>query len=451
MVKVQKCSKKEEDIDYVLSLLEVEKLAHQTNFYQRSPQKITASSLVKGFWQMQQLGLNSLNKWAVQVGSIIGSGVNKQSVDNRLSQAFVDLCQSLVKKALNARLHKDWLSTQKQELNDVLSQFNRILIQDSTLQKLPACLYEHFGGTTAKTAFMRIQSLFDFTGECWLDFSVDTYAENDQSRADWGRNNFAKKDLLIRDLGYFSLAELGEIIDNQYIISSSMFGVHLFESSGMQINLLELLKQKKELDIDVLVGKQKQLPLRLVVKKLSDKERKKKVQKAKKKRKEQNKKDYSKEYYELLGYEIYLTNLDRSLDIEVIGKLYGLRWYIEILFKAWKSHFNFKVAFDKKMTYNRALISIYLILVNNVYINNYVYWYINQKVKEQSNKQISILQFMSTVNGLFTRIINIKSLSELDKLVSIFIKNAVYENRTKRKNVKEKYNNIIEIMMNDTS
>lgn len=429
------------DMDYMLSLLEVEETANQTGFYQRSPQKITASSFIKGFLQMQQKGKNTLRNWAVQVGSIIEDSVRKQSIDNRLQESGVKMSKELLKKALNTRLDSNWLCERKKDLEQVICLFNNIIIQDSTLQKLPSNLHEKFGGNMDTCSQTRIQALFNFSTESWLDFSVDTYSQNDQSQAKWGFDKFEKNDLIIRDLGYFVLDALEQLCENQYIITSYKPGVSLFTASGIPIDLLKLLKSKKEIDMPVLVGKLKKIPLRLVARKLSKKQKNKRIQEAKNKKKSTGRKKYSKEYFDLLGYELFLTNIEKDdLDIELISKLYGLRWYIEILFKSWKSYFNFKSIFEKnQMTYHRTLISLYLVLIGFVLIKNNIYPYIKQKVNQRYEKQISILKFMDVVNDLFFQIINIKALSDLDKWIPIFANNTFYEKRTNRKNMKEKY------------
>lgn len=280
MAKLQ-TSSENTDFDYVLSLLDVENLAFDTGFYQRSPQKITASSFMKGFWQMQQKGKNSLRNWGVQVGSIIQDSVRKQSIDNRLSESGVKLCKMVLKKALNTGVNQDWLSSKKQELGTVLSLFNRVVLEDSTLQKLPPNLHQHFGGNTSTGAQMRIQALFDFSSESWLDFSIDSYSKNDQSQAKWGFDKLEKRDLVIRDLGYFVLDALEELIENQYVITSYKPGVYLYDQEDKQLNLLELLKDKQQVNMPVLVGQKKKIPMRLVVRKLSNKQKKNELRKLK--------------------------------------------------------------------------------------------------------------------------------------------------------------------------
>ncbi len=115
--------------------------------------------------------------------------------------------------------------------------------------------------------------------------------------------------------------------------------------------------------MDVLVGSKKKLPMRLVAKKMNPEIGKKRIEEARKDR--HSKSNHSAQYYKLLAYEIYLTNVKADmLDTNKIAKLYGLRWHIEILFKSWKSFDNFKTVLkERRMKVERLKFSVYAILI----------------------------------------------------------------------------------------
>lgn len=96
--------------------------------------------------------------------------------------------------------------------------FNRIFIRDSTTQKLPSHLHKIFPGSHSKsnpTAMLRIQALFNFTEEKWEDFQIGAYTDNDQSAADSIADMLQKKDLILQDLGYFTLDWLEQVVEEQ--------------------------------------------------------------------------------------------------------------------------------------------------------------------------------------------------------------------------------------------
>jgi len=49
----------------------------------------------------------------------------------------------------------------------------------------------------------------------------------------------------------------------------------------------------------------------------------------------------SKAVLELMGWTIFITNLREEVSFEVLLEIYGLRWRIEVIFKAWKSNMSF--------------------------------------------------------------------------------------------------------------
>ena len=58
--------------------------------------------------------------------------------------------------------------------------------------------------------------------------------------------------------------------------------------------------------------------------------------------------NHNKEYYELLGYSLYITNeLITNYSSKKVTQIYGLRWRIENIFKCWKSQFHLQKIIDR--------------------------------------------------------------------------------------------------------
>lgn len=445
MVKIVKAPKRDfsaDEVSHAMEKLELEQRAWECRYYKRSPQKLTISSIVEGFWMMQKHGVNTLRNWAVFSGLQISSTVTKQAIDNRLNGSLLKVLEQTLLHSLSLKLDTKWLSKKKQELNGLLGHFNRIILQDSTVQQVPTQLYEIVSGnktSSGNRALVRIQSVFNFTDERWENFSIDTYSQNDKVQSTFGLEKFQKRDLILRDLGYFVIDTVAQMIEEQYIISPYNPGVCLYDFQKNQIDLLALLKEKRTLDIEVLVTRKSNLPMRLVARKLTKEHKQKKIKSAKSQAHAKCK--YTDRYFELLGYEIYLTNIPANiLTVKDIAKMYGLRWYIEILFKSWKSYFNFRTMFQqKKMDFQRTKITIYLLLIQFVYLTNYVYQYIKQQLDEQKYEFISSLKFMDLSKCLLVQILSINNLPELDNLIPQFALHAVYEKRKKRKNMNQKH------------
>lgn len=445
MVKIAKAIEKQSDVTTELLFakeLEIESAAWESEFYKKSPRKITATTLVYSFWQIQRLGKNTLGDWATKLGEHLDLTVTEQSVNERFTQRAVDMAKLTLQKALNLKINKTKLARDKKEVESLMQLFNRVVLRDSTNQKLPAHLHEDFPGSYSHgepTALMRIQAAFDFSNEQWLDFQIGSNKDNDQKAADCIFDLLEDNDLILQDLGYFTLSWLEQVIENQFIITQWKPNCHLLDLLGDKIDLLTLLKGKKQVDMQVLVGSKNRIPMRLVARKLPKSKAKKRIREAKKNR--HSKANHSKEYFELLRYEIYLTNISEDmLSPKEIAKLYGLRWYIEILFKSWKSYANFKKMFDKKkMHFFRTLFTVYILLIEFVWFTTVIYKEVKDKIKKMTNHHLSILKFMGTINNMLTGILNITAIRQLEPYIKQFALHATHKPHTKRDNMINKY------------
>jgi hypothetical protein len=89
-------------------------------------------------------------------------------------------------------------------------------------------------------------------------------------------------------------------------------------------------------DIRILCGNQERLQVRLIAIKLDEKQTAERIRKAKNDR--DKRLNHSSEYYFLLGYVIFITNVDQDIwQGGQAAQAYRCRWNIEILFKSWKS------------------------------------------------------------------------------------------------------------------
>lgn len=424
--------------------LKLEHFGWESEFYKREPEKISVTGLFMGFWKMADRKENSLRCWALHTGQETGKAVSKQGLDNRLSWPAIGLVKMVLKHALQLKLH-EYFEQEKKDKNkqQLYAKFNHILIQDSTVQKLPPELWEIFKSSYSngkKAASLRVQAIYNFTTETWVDFDIGSYTNNDQSKAMMITEVAQKDDLILRDLGYFTLESLAHLIENQWVVTKWAKTTHLFNPQANQrLNLLDLFKNKIEIDQTVEVGSKKRLPMRLVAHKLPKPMADKRIEEAKNDRHSQA--NHSDEYYKLLNWEIYLTNVEADmLTAKEIAQIYGLRWYIEILFKAWKSYANFKTILSKeKMTYPRTVISIYLMLIRFVYNMLDIYHYVKEKLSLITERFISIFKFASICRNLSDKILDIFSLKELSPLILQFYKHGIYEKRLKRTNMIEKH------------
>lgn len=276
----------------------------------------------------------SYQDWAVCLSEVIKSTVSKQAVFSRLNEKFVLTLKSLVKDVISTRVDKNIKV-------GIFKSFRSVWIQDSTTIHLPDAASILFKGNKSRGKQKSVAKLNVvinlLTGSIpvmdWYNFT-----DNEQKLASQKLPIVKKGDLLIRDLGYFVLSSFEDLSEEGiFFLSRLHYGVKLYNPKTQQpINLTTLLGSKKSVDIEVLCGKNKRLQVRLVALKLSDQQANDRIRKAKHNR--DKRLNHSKEYYKLLQYAIFITNVKRDTwNTTQVAQAYKSRWNIEILFKSWKS------------------------------------------------------------------------------------------------------------------
>jgi hypothetical protein len=147
--------------------------------------------------------------------------------------------------------------------------------------------------------------------------------------------------LRIADLGYFDTEVFQGIQDrNGFWISRLAFGTEIATPEGEPIARIEDLFEpsKRVVDRAVLVGKQAQLPCRIVIwrvpQEVADRRRQKLIATAR----DKGNRPPSRARLAWCDWMIFVTNVPSDrLSPEEIGVLYRARWQIELMFKRWKS------------------------------------------------------------------------------------------------------------------
>ena len=153
--------------------------------------------------------------------------------------------------------------------------------------------------------------------------------------------------------------------------------------------------------------------------------------------------NHSKEYYELLGYAIFITNILQSkCSLKEIQKLYGLRWQIEIIFKSWKSCFSFEKLIPTKCKNTDRIYSminlllLYILLFHVVWFNAY-----RSKLKNQEEHLIlSLLKMAKFFMQHFSLILFIGSYKKIIKQIK---SQCCYDSRNDRKNTMQIYGKLV--------
>ena len=275
---------------------------------------------------------------AVFAGVFGGMRVSRQALKKRFRAPLVKFLHAVLGEVMRA---------QAGDASKLLPEgraVQRILVADSSTIKLHPSLKEHFPGSSNQCgsgAALKIQATLDLLSGSFVAFLLCGFTRNDQAAAGDILALIKVGDLILRDLGYLTLESLRGIADAGAFFVSRYSKMHLFTPEGTALSLKEVLLRHRcqtpgtAVDIPVLLGKEGHLPVRLVAIKLDDKtasERRRKARADRDKRLQ-----HSSEFYALLGWSIFITNLPlEGYSAAKIYKLYTLRWRVEILFKSFK-------------------------------------------------------------------------------------------------------------------
>lgn len=321
-----------------LAALNLDVLARHTGRVRRRPKKVQPLSFLQTCCLLATQRNVSLAGWACLWGMLTTSTLSKQAVAKRCSAGAVDFLRRVLQTVL-AGLWRPPASVPQ-----ALRSFRRVLIQDSTTLALAPKLAARFPGSRNQwqrgMASLKIQTVYDLLSETFVHFALTPFTTNDQKVSPMILELAGPGDLVIRDLGYavgsvFQRAQAQGI----YFLSRLRYGTTLFDPlTGQPWDLLRWLRAEGRCDTRVWLGTREKMPVRLVAVPVPA------TVAAERRRKARANRDRrrcpSPEYLELLGWDIFITNVSAEVwPAATIAAIYGVRWRIEIWFKAWKSHF----------------------------------------------------------------------------------------------------------------
>lgn len=284
----------------------------------------------------------------------ISASALAQRVNTEGAKKFMERCFG--------RVLKDTIQSEYRTSQDLpmLSQFQRVLIEDSTKAQLHEKLSPHFKGCggVASKAEIKINFIFDYLSEQFLDLHFVSGATPDQALSDRIFSVLKEGDLLIRDLGYYALARIKEI-ESALAFYISRFKVNelVFESADAKdpIDLCRLIKKhikEGKFDFAVYLGKARHLT-RMLGCELDEQIINKRFREAHKGARRRGT-QVSKKKLSLLRYALFITNLSaEAFDLEIVMSVYRARWRIELIFKQWKSCLNIHIfkGYNKERLY----------------------------------------------------------------------------------------------------
>jgi hypothetical protein len=267
-----------------ISKEDISKLALDTELIIRQ-RKLTSIDLLYSICNESIYGTASYNDVAAKIESECKVCVSKQAVWKKITDKSYEFFKKILAQAIIEKIRNKKISSSR-----VFCKFNRILVQDSTIIKLPERLFELFSGVSNQSTSVcnaRIQGTYDILNERFIDFSIDSYSKTDLESAP--ELNIQKHDLTLRDRGYLIIDEIQRHIDlNAHCIYRYKIGMLLLDPiTEKPIDLLKEFEKKSLIDMEVKLNNKNKTKVRIVAIPINDpnivNQRKRKAKQEKKK------------------------------------------------------------------------------------------------------------------------------------------------------------------------
>lgn len=317
--------------------------AFASGWARRKWRKVGPTEIVLAFMAVMLSSGASYSRLSRAVGIANTKLVSRQAIQKRMNKAFCNYLNRLVSKALLNGMSTPAASGRN--AGGLFSAFSAVILHDSTTIALPEALAAHFPGACngqgGRKAAAKVDTMLDIKHWRLVRLRVNPYSKNDQSQARVALEDVGKGMLLVRDLGYFGLQGFKDVDEKgAFFVSRLKYGVGLRDIAQESVNLTALLRDGESLDRWFYLGAGKKAQWVRVVaiplpKEAAD-ERRRKVRADRDRRS-----NHTEDYMRRLGWTILVTNVKENVwDTAQVAEAYGCRWFVETLFKSWKSHFN---------------------------------------------------------------------------------------------------------------
>ncbi len=423
------------------------RLARQKQFVKRESSKLQGPEYIKTMVLLRSgTSEESLNHLCRQIKKLNPEAdISPQALAKRInSKESVSLVKAVFAEILNCL--RSSMVKSFSPLKASLNMFSRVIIQDSTTITLNEKLRNDFRGTnrggTAGKSQLKIDLLHDVKHDQMIDASIYDGNKPDQGLSSRATHFLEERDLIIRDLGYFSTSAF-ESIDEMgaYFLSriNANVNIYLSRDDKKPLDLGDYLrknhKTRSVIDLQVFLGKKKQSS-RLVIYRQSEQITNRRLRVLHKNRRKQEE-TLSANRKTLASFSIFVTNVPEELfPATVVGTIYRLRWEIELIFKQWKSQL--KIHILKGINPNRIETLIWSRL-STVLLMSLVQGIVSERLENSLETEISptkLINYLKFDNMFFIAVIE----SRLDRLISILIEdlNKICKDKRRRKTMRER-------------
>jgi len=333
----------------------VENAARETGFVQRESVLTGHLFLTVFVFGMSIYGAPTLEQLIGLLKTAVPEiDITRPGFHQRINEYAVEFFEFMLSKAIRIAIPSDYDP-------NLLNNFQRIIIMDSTSFQLPENLAGIFAGSggSASGAAVKIQFGYDLKSSSFF------YVIQDGNLPDnCEQNSFleltAAGDLIIRDMGYFVIKNFKDIDEKKaYYLSRFRTDVNIYikdkSDNFIKKDISEIIKtaQKTPTEHEIwLKTGESFIKTRLVVEKVPDAVYSQRIRNINKRYKKKGQ-TASERVKLCASANFYISNTSEELlPKEHFRAVYGIRWQIELIFKSWKSNF----ALDKVTGYREERI-----------------------------------------------------------------------------------------------
>lgn len=288
-----------------------------------------AQGLIFGWLGNRSASLNELKQAFGQVDV----RMSRQNIAQRFNEAASEFMRQLLQVALQAVIEG------QPQTSEALRSFGKVYLMDSTTISLPPELTQVWAGIQGSG--IKLSVAWDLQQGHLPCLHIHAAREHDR-QAPLAWSDLAVGDLWLTDLAYFKLDDWQALADRDiYWVSRYKTGTNLYHPDGTPFDLeayCRALPDDAPHEVDVLLGQNHHLPVRLVVQRVTDPVRLARRDKKLKnyERKKQTGATSTRRF--MNDYDVFITNIPPEVAAtHAILELGRLRWQIELLFKLWKS------------------------------------------------------------------------------------------------------------------
>ncbi len=331
---------------------DIEATARRTGFVKRASKitgKLFLALVTFGSWSDAQTTLAQLAAKVTQVVEHVE--VSPEAIHQRMNKRALVFLQDMIRQAL-AKVQ----ALEKVCADGLFTAFTKVYLADSTGFGLPDSLSDLFPGSggSATKAGAKIQAVWDYKSSVFGHFALTPWNIPDQKYVDTVVALAQQGVLFIFDLGYFKLKAFARIVEaGAYFLSRLNHQTTIFDADTGGLQPLELAAflhtvESNRTEKAIFLGAKERVASRLVAYRLPEP-----IVNARRRiaKKNAKKKGYtpSQAHLALLAWNLFITNVPRTIwKAETVGKVYPIRWQVELIFKSWKSYLHLASIKTKK-------------------------------------------------------------------------------------------------------